>query len=98
MSDVTMRDFIGLGYTDISPAMVWPMRRRTADGRPMVQEVAILFEDFLWRGNRASKRSADNFNAFRSSNYPELARIGLGIHYNRESLHRDHGHGSGEAV
>ena len=68
---------------------------RDTDGRPMVQEVAILFEDFLWRGNRASKRSADNFNAFRSSNYPELARIGLGIHYNRESLHRDHGHGSG---
>lgn len=68
---------------------------RDADGRPMVQEVAILFEDYLWRGNRASKRSADNFNAFRSSNYPELARIGLGIHYNRESLHRDHGHTSG---
>ena len=66
---------------------------RDTDGRPMVQEVAILFEDYLWRGNRASKRSADNFNAFRSSNYPELARIGLGIHYNRESLHRDHGHG-----
>ncbi len=64
---------------------------RDTDGRPMVQEVAILFEDYLWRGNRASKRSADNFNAFRSSNYPELARIGLGIHYNRESLHRDHG-------
>ena len=64
-------------------------------GLPMVREVAILFENFLWRGNRASKRSADNFNAFRSSNYPELARIGLGIHYNRESLHRDHGHGSG---
>ena len=68
---------------------------RDTDGRPMVQEVAILFEDYLWRGNRASKRSADNFNAFRSSNYPELAKIGLGIHYNRESLHRDHSHGSG---
>ena len=68
---------------------------RDSDGRPMVQEVAILFEDYLWRGNRASKRSADNFNAFRRSNYPELASIGLGIHYNRESLHRDHAHGSG---
>lgn len=68
---------------------------KDTDGRPMVQEVAILFEDYLWRGNRASKRSADNFNAFRSSNYPELASIGLGIHYNRESLHRDHSHGSG---
>ncbi|MDE6486000.1 MAG: asparaginase [Muribaculaceae bacterium] len=71
---------------------------RDTDGRPMVQEVAILFEDFLWRGNRASKRSADNFNAFRSSNYPELAKIGLGIHYKRENLHRDHAHGSGMRV
>jgi len=68
---------------------------RDTDGRPMVQEVAILFEDYLWRGNRASKRSADNFNAFRSSNYPELARIGLGIHYNRDSLHRDHANNAG---
>ena len=46
-----------------------------ADGDPMVQEVAILFENYLWRGNRATKRSADNFNAFKSHNYPELAKI-----------------------
>ncbi|MDE6928208.1 MAG: asparaginase, partial [Muribaculaceae bacterium] len=39
-------------------------------GLPMVREVAILFENFLWRGNRSTKRSADNFNAFESSNYP----------------------------
>ena len=57
-------------------------------GHPMVQEVAILFEDYLWRGNRATKRSADNFNAFRSNNYPELARIGLGIQFNRDALRR----------
>ena len=57
-------------------------------GSPMVQEVAILFENYLWRGNRSSKRSADNFNAFNSNNYPALARIGLGIEYNREALAR----------
>ena len=62
---------------------------RTPGGdEAMVQEVAILFEDFLWRGNRASKRSADNFNAFRSFNYPELARIGLDIRFNTEALRR----------
>ncbi|MBP3298593.1 MAG: asparaginase [Muribaculaceae bacterium] len=59
-----------------------------AAGKPMVREVAILFEHYLWRGNRCTKRSADNFNAFKSNNYPELARIGLGIHFNRESLWR----------
>lgn len=58
------------------------------DGTPMVQEVAILFEDYLWRGNRATKRSADNFNAFKSSNYPHLAKVGLSINYSREALMR----------
>ena len=58
------------------------------DGRPMVQEVAILFENYLWRGNRATKRSADNFNAFKSHNYPELAKIGLGINFHEEALLR----------
>lgn len=61
---------------------------KTRDGEPMVREVAILFENYLWRGNRATKRSADNFNAFNSSNYPELAVIGLGIHFNTEALWR----------
>lgn len=59
-------------------------------GLPMVREVAILFENYLWRGNRATKRSADNFNAFESSNYPPLARIGLGIHYDTDALSREH--------
>lgn len=57
-------------------------------GEPMVQEVAILFEDYLWRGNRSSKMSADNFNAFVSNNYPPLARIGLGIHFDEDALYR----------
>lgn len=55
---------------------------------PMVQEVAILFEDYLWRGNRATKHSSDNFNAFKSSNYPRLAKVGLGIAYRREVMWR----------
>lgn len=62
--------------------------KRDTDGRQMVREVAILFEDYLWRGNRATKHSSDNFNAFSSNNYPPLASIGLGIHFNRESLLR----------
>lgn len=61
---------------------------RDAQGEPMVQEVAILFENYLWRGNRSTKMSADNFNAFKSNNYPPLAKIGLDIHFNEESLYR----------
>lgn len=61
-----------------------------AKGSPTVQEVAILFENYLWRGNRATKMSADNFNAFKSNNYPPLAKIGLGINFNRDALmHHD---------
>lgn len=58
------------------------------NGEPMVQEVAILFENYLWRGNRSTKMSADNFNAFKSNNYPPLAKIGLSIHFNPDSLWR----------
>lgn len=62
---------------------------RDAHDRPMIQEVAILFENYLWRGNRSTKMSADNFNAFKSNNYPSLAKIGLGIHFNEEALRRN---------
>lgn len=74
--------------------------QRDTDGKPMIREVAILFEDYVWRGNRATKHSSDNFNAFSSNNYPHLASIGLGIHYNhsamlrnepKERLHVDYG-------
>ena len=58
------------------------------NGEPMVREEAILFENYLWRGNRSTKSSADNFNAFKSNNYPELARIGLDINFKREYLWR----------
>ncbi|MCM1163579.1 MAG: type I asparaginase [Muribaculaceae bacterium] len=61
---------------------------RTPDGLPMVREVAILFENYLWRGNRSTKMSADNFNAFKSNNYPSLAKIGLGIHFAEKALRR----------
>ena len=62
---------------------------RNSRGEAMVQEVAILFENHLIRGNRSSKVSADNFNAFMSINYPDLARVGLDITFNEEVLARD---------
>lgn len=58
------------------------------EGIPMIQEVCILFENYLWRGNRSTKYSADNFNAFQSNNFPRLAKIGLGISFRREVLWR----------
>ena len=63
---------------------------RDEAGNPMVREVAILFENYLWRGNRSTKRSADNFNAFKSNNYPYLAKRGLGISFDRDALTKHH--------
>ncbi|MCM1369947.1 MAG: asparaginase [Candidatus Amulumruptor caecigallinarius] len=61
---------------------------KEADGTPTLQEVAILFENYLWRGNRATKYSADNFDAFKSNNFPRLAKIGLGITFRYDVLWR----------
>jgi L-asparaginase len=50
---------------------------------PLVPEVAILFENKLYRGNRTSKFNAEHFGAFVSGNYPMLAEVGVHIKYNR---------------
>lgn len=42
-------------------------------------EVAICFNDFVYRGNRSTKMSIGDFDAFASPNHPPLAEIGLHI-------------------
>ncbi len=56
------------------------------NGKPIVPEVCIYFENRLYRGNRTTKINADNFNAFQSANYPSLAKVGVHIKYNFESI------------
>ncbi|HJB44845.1 MAG TPA: type I asparaginase [Candidatus Coprenecus merdipullorum] len=51
-------------------------------GHPMVPEVCIYFESQLYRGNRTTKYTAENFRAFRSANYPVLAEAGIHIKFN----------------
>lgn len=53
-----------------------------SDDTPVVPEVAICFENRLFRGNRTNKFNAENFNAFVSGNYPPLAEVGVHIRYN----------------
>jgi L-asparaginase len=55
-------------------------------GEPEVPEVCILFENFLMRGNRTKKINAEFFNAFRSQNYPPLARVGIHIKYDEGAI------------
>ncbi len=58
------------------------------DDTPIVPEVCICFENQLFRGNRTHKFNAQNFEAFRSSNYPELATAGVSVEYNRTAIHK----------
>lgn len=52
------------------------------NGKPVVPEVSIYFENKLMRGCRATKLSTEQFNAFGSPNYPLLAEAGIEIRYN----------------
>lgn len=58
------------------------------DGSAMVPEVCIYFKEKLMRGNRTTKINAEQFNAFRSFNYPELATAGINITYNEHAIRR----------
>ena len=66
---------------------------RHSGGRPIVPEVCIFFENHLMRGNRTTKINAENFNAFRSYNYPVLASAGIHIKYNNVQIHTENTHG-----
>jgi L-asparaginase len=59
------------------------------ENKPVFQEVCIYFEDNLYRGNRTNKFSAENFDAFRSPNYPLLAHVGTEIKVFEENLYRN---------
>jgi L-asparaginase len=58
------------------------------DSAPLVPEVCIYFEFKLFRGNRTTKQNAEDFNAFRSPNYPILAKSGIHIKYNHNAIRR----------
>lgn len=56
------------------------------EDHPVVPEVAICFDNMLYRGNRTTKFNAENFGAFLSVNYPPLAEIGVHIKYRRDLI------------
>lgn len=53
-----------------------------------VPEVCIYFDFKLFRGNRTVKRDSEQFSAFHSVNYPELAVAGVDIRFNSEFIYR----------
>lgn len=59
-----------------------------SNGRPVIPEVCIYFENKLYRGNRTIKRNAEHFDAFESANYPFLAEVGIHIKYNYQAIQK----------
>lgn len=65
-------------------------------GEPLVPEVALYFQNRLFRGNRTTKLSAEALNAFASFNYAPLADVGVNIQYNHNAIANFASKGSGE--
>lgn len=56
------------------------------NGESVIQEVCILFDNKLFRGNRSFKYNSAKFEAFRSPNYPVLVEAGIHLKYNLDAL------------
>jgi L-asparaginase len=67
----------------ITAVQVAALRKRN---KPLITEVCLYFEYKLYRANRTSKISAENFEAFTSPNYPELLTSGVHLTINEEAL------------
>ena len=53
---------------------------------PKVREVCLYFEYKLYRANRTTKVSSEQFDAFSSPNYPSLGESGVHLNFNSEAL------------
>lgn len=54
--------------------------------QPLIKEVCLYFEYKLYRANRTTKISAEQFEAFASMNYPALAESGVHLKFNEALL------------
>ena len=80
---------IGILRTDGKENLITAIQIAAAkrNGMAIVPEVCVYFNSKLYRGNRISKRHADDFSAFASVNYPSLANAGVEIKYFQENIH-----------
>lgn len=58
------------------------------NGRPKIQEVGLYFEYKLYRANRTTKISSEQFEAFESPNYPYLGESGVHLNFNDPWLYK----------
>lgn len=83
---------IGAARTDAGQNLIAALQMATAQDKegPVVREVCIYFDYFLFRGNRCKKVESVHFDAFESMNYPPLAKAGVSIEFNNNALYREH--------
>jgi len=79
---------IGLVRTDGRDNLIAAIEVATYSekGLPMVPGVSVFFENKLFKGNRITKYSAENFNAYASPNYPILAKTGVHLQFNKKYI------------
>lgn len=59
------------------------------NGKALIQEVCVYFEYKLYRANRTTKLSAEQFEAYDSPNYPILAESGVSLKFNKNALNKN---------
>ncbi|MDA3816107.1 MAG: asparaginase [Prolixibacteraceae bacterium] len=81
---------IGILRTDGKENLITAVEIAAAkiNGQSKVPEVCIYFNSKLFRGNRTSKIDSQQFRAFDSRNYPELAKAGVEITYNLDLVNK----------
>lgn len=80
---------IGLLRTDGRENLIASLEIASAtdnNKKPVISEVCIYFENFLYRGNRTHKFNTENFKAFISPNFPALAEVGINIKYFNQGI------------
>lgn len=80
---------IGLLRTDAKENLVTAIEIAASlrNGKAAVPEVSIFFQSELFRGNRTTKHNAEEFNAYKSYNYPVLAESGVHLKFNHAAIH-----------
>ncbi len=56
--------------------------------KPVIGEVCLYFEYKLYRANRTTKVSAEQFEAFHSPNFPQLGESGVHLNFNKGVLEK----------
>ena len=79
---------IGYLRTDAKENLITSIEIASAyhEDQPVISEVCLYFEYKLYRANRTTKLSAEQFEAFASMNYPPLAESGVHLHFNEHLL------------